>query len=376
MFFHNFKYELFVSLRVKEIIIWLILFPIVLGTFFKIAFTGIYEKSTKFSVIPTAIVETETDPIFRQVIDSVTDSDDPLLKVTYTNEEKALEMLKKGDVKGIIYSGEKKTLTVSEDGIDQTVLKSFIEQYTTEEKIITDSIMNDPASAADVIAALSDEVSSCTEIPLTTGNTDNMIQYFYNLIAMVAMYGSITGLHITIQNQANLSALGARKSCSPTPKSISLLASLAGSFIVQTICMIICVSFLAFVLKVDFGSRLPLVYLSAIIGGLVGITMGFFIGSVGRFSNDGKVGILMAFSMLCCFLSGLMVGDMKAIIAKNIPWLNNINPAAVISDSFYCLNIYSDYSRFITKIITMLIISAFFTILGLILSRRKKYASL
>ena len=67
---------------------------------------------------------------------------------------------------------------------------------------------------------------------------------------------------------------------------------------------------------------------------------------------------------------------MKAIIAENIPWFNNINPAAVISDSLYCLNIYNDYERFTVKIITMLIISAIFVLLGFVLSRRKKYASL
>ena len=48
-------------------------------------------------------------------------------------------------------------------------------------------------------------------------------------------------------------------------------------------------------------------------------------------------------------LIGLMMGNMKAVIAEKIPGFNNINPAAVISDSFYCLNIYEDYDRFITK---------------------------
>jgi ABC-2 type transport system permease protein len=80
--------------------------------------------------------------------------------------------------------------------------------------------------------------------------------------------------------------------------------------------------------------------------------------------------------MFLCFLSGLMVGNMKAIVAEKVPWLNNINPVAVISDSFYCLNIYENYDRYITKMITMAIITVIFISLGIISSRRKTYASI
>ena len=376
MFLHNLKYEIKTGLRAKDLIFWLMVFPVVLGLFFKIAFDGIYEKTTQFSTVPAAVVETEENEIFHSVIDTIEDSDEPLLSVTYTDDENALELLKSGDVTGIIYVGEKLSVTVAGAGIEETILISFVEQYTTQEKIIRDIIEKDPFKAEAVVSALSEEVSVLNEIPLTDGNTDNFAQYFYNLIAMVALYGTLTGIHITIGNQANLSALGARKNCSPTPKSISLAASLLGRYLVQTVCMIICVTFIHFVLKIDLGNKIPLVYLSSIIGGTVGVSMGFFVGSIGNLKEELKVGVSVAFSMLLCFLSGLMVADMKAIIAENIPWLNSINPAAVISDSFYCLNIYNDYERFTIKIITMLITSAIFVLLGFVLSRRKKYASL
>jgi ABC-2 type transport system permease protein len=140
--------------------------------------------------------------------------------------------------------------------------------------------------------------------------------------------------------------------------------------------MVICVSYLAFVLKVDFGDRLWLVYPSAILGGITGVSFGFFVGSLARVSEKAKGAILVSISMLLCFCSGLMMGNMKAVIAENIPWFNNINPAAVISDCFYCLNIYEDYDRFISKLITMAAISVMFIVLGFVTSRRKKYASI
>ncbi len=100
MFLHNFKYELKIFLRSKSMILWLILFPIVLGTLFKIAFASIYEKTTVFSPIPTAIVETGENQVFQEVLTAVSGEDESLLDVTRTDEETALAMLKNGDVEG------------------------------------------------------------------------------------------------------------------------------------------------------------------------------------------------------------------------------------------------------------------------------------
>ncbi len=376
MFWHNFIYEIKSSLRVKDLVIWLMIFPIFLGSVFKMGFDGLYEKDTAIDPIPVAIVENGGNKVFDEVIKTVSDADEPLIRPEYLSEDDALKKLRDSKVIGIIYSGEEIKLTVSDDGLKQSVLKTFLEQYKIREKIITDTLANDPTKVQSVVESLSGEVASTAEIPLTNGNTDPYIQYYFNLIAMVALYGSQTGLHISIGNAANLSSLGARRNCSPTPKSISMLATLLGSFIVQSVCMLICVTFVAFVLKVDFGSRLPLVYAASILGGIMGVSIGFCIGSAGSMSVKVKSGILMAVSMVLCFMSGLMAANMKPLLAAKLPWLNNINPAAVVTDAISALNLYSDYSVFTGKMVTMLIITAVFSLGGFILTRRKKYASL
>ena len=376
MFFHDLKYMLLSGFRVKSFLFWLMLFPILLGTLFKVAFGNVYENDVLFRSVPTAVVETGSDPVFHQVIDSLEEADEPLLDVEYTDEENAMKLMKEGKISGIIYVGDKLSLSVTEQKMEQVILKTFVEQYSVNEKVIKDTAEKDPSKIQAVVDKLSEDVSACRDIPMTHGDPDIYVQYFYNLIAMVAMYGSVTGLHVTVHNQANLSALGARKNCSPTPKSVSLLADLAGSYIMQSACMILCVTYTHFVLKIDFGDRLPLVYVAAILGGILGVSFGFFFGAVNRFSFEAKIGIVMAVSMFSCFLSGLMMGQMKGIIAEHIPWLNKINPATVVADSLFSLNMYSDYSRFISRITTMLIITAVCTATGIIISRRKKYADL
>lgn len=376
MFLHSLKYELISGIRVKDVIFWLILFPIVLGTLFKVAFGSIYEKTTKFSAVPIAVVDNGDNQIFRSVLDEITGESDPLFKVFYTSEDEAKSKLKAEEVFGIIYAGSKLSLTVADEGIEQTIISSFLRQYGVQEKIITETILNHPEKLEEVVSALNSSVSSSKDIPLTDGNTDYYISYFYNLIAMVALFGSMTGLHISIGSQGNLSELGARRCCSPVPKSISIVSGLIGSFILQAICTIIAISYLAFVLKVDFGNRLPLVYLSGIIGGIMGVSMGFMVGSFGRMNLGIKTAIALTVSMLSCFFSGLMIGNMKAVVAEKAPWFNEINPAALISDTFYCLNVYSGYDRYIHKNITMLVISVVFAAIGFLLTRRRKYASL
>ena len=55
------------------------------------------------------------------------------------------------------------------------------------------------------------------------------------------------------------------------------------------------------------------------LGCLIGVSLGFFVGSLGKMREGVKIGILLAVSMTCCFLSGLMNNTMKDIVEKNIP---------------------------------------------------------
>ena len=382
MFFHHFKYDFLTCIRNKGLIFWLILFPAVLGTLFKVAFSGLYDSVAVFKAIPVAIVTVEENAVFDEVISAISDGEEALFSVTETDETTALELLETKQIMGIIYVSEKLELTVgsaekmnSSSAIQQSIIKGFVEQYEIQKSIIMDTVTNSPEKLESVIEAMSADIAPNSSVPLTEGNTDSMLSYFYNLMAMVALFGSVTGLHIATCSQGNLSALGARKCCSPVNKLVATIASPCGSTLAQSICTIISTTYLV-ILGIDFGTRLPLVYLAGIVGSIMGVSLGFFIGSFGTANEDVKNGVSMTISLVCCFFSGLMVSNMKAVVAMYAPWFNEINPAAVISDAFYCLNIYSDYERFTEKIITMLVMAVIFTLGGFVLTRRKRYASL
>ncbi|MBQ8971286.1 MAG: ABC transporter permease [Lachnospiraceae bacterium] len=281
---------------------------------------------------------------------------------------------------GSFIPNNKISIWVRRSGASQTTIKKMAEMY---QNILVSA--NDIAKSAsegggnngkDFAQAMETGDSLVKELPLTNGNTDPLASYMYNLIAMVAIFGSLVGLTIAFDGQANLSAVGARRSCSGMKKLSSILASLTGCFISEILCVFISIIFLVVVLKVDFGERLPLVYLGGIFGAAVGISLGFFVGATGRGSQGAKTGILMALNMFMLFLSGAMVPGIRESIMLYAPVINDLNPAAVICDSFYYLSMDEDLTRFFGKLVSMLLFAAVFTLLGFMLTRRKKYASL
>ena len=403
MFLHHLKYEIKMHVRSKEVIIWMVLFPILLGVFYKVAFGSIYAR-TSFSTIPVAVVEHTPDQLFHQVTDSIGESETPMMKMVYCSDTEADEMLKKGDVRGIIvidpaeadepaagsnilsaFAGNSLSSTclslkVRGNGMEQTMLKSFIESYMNQQQMMRSMFAEDASGALshinEIVRVMNSEAAAIRQVPLTTGNTDPFALYMYNLVAMVSIFGTMGALTIAQNNQANLSAIGARRSCSGTPKLISVLASLTDNYLVHSLCVVFCITFLKLVLGVDFGSRLPLVYLTGICGGIMGVSLGFMIGSIGKWGLNGKVGLCMAMNMSLCFMSGLMVSNMKALIATKVPIVNSLNPAAVVCDALYYLNMDTDLTRYYGKLLTLGAFTVVFVLVGFLMTRRRKYASL
>jgi ABC-2 type transport system permease protein len=86
--------------------------------------------------------------------------------------------------------------------------------------------------------------------------------------------------------------------------------------------------------------------------------------------------INIALALFGSFLSGLMFGGLKYVIEEKIPIINRLNPATVITDALYSLNIYDTYDRYITCMITLVIYCVIFCSASYFITRRESYASL
>lgn len=375
MFFHIFKYTVLTTVRNKAGMFWLLAFPIILGTFFNLAFSSIFEKDEKFNAIPVAVVTEQKNEAFESALKQVSEGDDKLFTVMYTDEKKALELLENDKISGVIYENAELSLTVNEEGLKPTIIKYFLDQYKTNEAIIIDTVKTDPTKLETVMASMTKEVHSF-ENESSDSTNDSYVQYFYNLMAMAALYCALSGLTIMTGIQGNLSDIGARRCVCPVSRLTTITASLFAIGLVSVVVNMAALAYFILVLGVDFGENIPAIIGITAMGSLLGTSVGFFVGSIGRGSENTKTGITLAVTMFCCFCSGLMVGTMKQVIEKFAPWFNRINPAVLISQSYCALNIYSTNDRLYSYLITMAVMTAVLTLLGFILTRRQKYASL
>lgn len=361
---------------------WNLLFPIALATMFYAAFSGL-KSDEMFKAIPVAVIleESDTPSAFKEVTDSLNEpGDDRFLDVIYTTKEDALSLLEQKEIVGILYEGTPVTLTVSAEmssvKLEQSILNCFVERYNMQYHAIEQLAISHPENLEEAAKALSQDTAYNTQTSYSDGDMDEMITYFFNLIAMTCLFAAMGGMQIAICSQANLSSLGARKEVSPIPKPISYLGALCATFLSQFLCVSVSLLYMLCILKINFGSELPYVFLTAFLGCVTGVSFGFCIGCIGRLSEGVKMGILMCVDMSFCFLSGLMAGNIRIYIEKVCPWFNRINPAALISDSFYSLTVYQSHSRYFRNSVTLVFISALFCLCGFLIVRRKKYAAL
>ena len=388
MFFHEFVYELKRVVRQKEELFWVLLFPMILGTMFYVAFGNLNNTTENFHTIPVAVcIEDEAaGKPFLEVMDALSeDGDTPLVSVTETDWEDAMKRLEEDEVRGIFQVGEEVTLSCAQAqnnnanatlSIEQSILEAVLREYKANMAAILEIMEKKPEKLTEAVSLISSQASYGKELSLTPGNMDAIIQYYFNLIAMACLFTSFAGAFVAINNQANLSALGARKCVSPMGKFLSVTAQLLSCLLVQFISVAVNVLYLFYVIKVDFGTALPNLLFTSFIVCIMGVSFGFFIGCIGRLSENVKMGIMIASSMLCCFLSGLMIGNMRVVIEDFCPFINDVNPAVLISDSFLTLNIYGFGERYGANLAFLLLFAVFFVTAGCLMIRRKNYASL
>ncbi len=381
MFWHSFKYSLKTTLRDRVQMFWSFIFIILLGTLFRATFGNAYEKSELvYDIKVIAYIEDEfimenvTTIIENITVDEA--GEKKLFNITYASSmEEAEELFDKSGA-GLLYSEEGNLkLIVKESGIDESILSGVVSQY---HQIIT--VMKDVADKpvevqAAVMEQLMSEASKNVEKSISDANMDAFGQYFFNLITMGCLMAATAGVTFTIKNQANLSNLGARKNLGGAGTFARTFGGLAAIWLVLSIVTILAFGYLL-IIGVDFGTRIPAVILTIIVGNLLGLSAGYFVGSIGKLSKSVKDSIAVLFSVFTCFLSGLMIMDMRMLIELNCPIINDINPAIWISDAFYSLVIYDTYDRYIQNMIIMTVFSLACLVGGVILGRRKQYASI
>ena len=339
MFYQNLKYSLKILLRNKALIFWTFAFPIILGLFFNLAFQNI-EKKEQLQVIDIAIINSNdynNNKIVKESLNELTKGKNKLFNIQLTDEKTSKDLLKNNKIIGYLTFKENQVnITVKNSGVEETILKQVLEQIQTNSKIINKKVEKEISEQVATNKKINYEqiyqnaLSLLNENNIKINNISNknlsytMIEY-YTLIAMACLYGALISMFIINYQLPNMNSTGKRISASP------------------------------------------------ICGALSGLSLGVATSTLFKTNENAKTGIIIAITMLFCFLSGMMGITMKYIIDKNIPLLNMINPANMITDALYSLYYYNTFDRFYKDILSLLIFSFIMILISIKGLRRQKY---
>lgn len=390
MFVHNFKYALKTLFGNKMLIFWTFAFPIILGTFFNMAFSDI-ESSEKLEIIDIAIVNNEDlkkDEVLKQVFERLSDkrSEEQLFRAKYVNQNEAKKLLLDDKISGyILVNGENVKVVVATSGINQTILKYTVDEILQIKKMIHDSVENEirtQMASGDFNANYEKIYNEAVSLAqnqkvkiknISRSNLSYTMIEFYTLIAMACMYGGILGMAAINNNLPNMTKIGKRVGVSPVSKWKLVLSSVLAGYVTQLIGIALLFVYTIFVLKVDYGNNLPFIILLALAGCLAGLSMGIAIGTLLKSGENTKTGIVIGVTMLGSFLSGMMGITMKYIVDTHLPFVNKINPVAMITDGFYSLYYYDTLNRYFFNVTSLFVFAFIMISLSFISLRRQTY---
>ncbi len=378
---HLFRYRFLQIIRNFPNMFWALLFPIILGTLFYLSFGSAGLESTgesSWDEVKVAVVKDRgTSENARAFEEFLAQMDGEMLDIQdISTESEALKALNEETISGIFYVRDTPSLTVAKNGLNESILTSVLESYNQNAAMFREIAMTRPEKLMDALNALDDYRNTTAEVSLGGKDLDPNVQYFFALVAYACLSGAFLGVQSSVDGQANISALGARRSITPTHKLTLILIDMTVLFMIHFFNILILCLYVTRVLGVSLGDDIGALLLVDFMGSMIGVCLGVAIGCLARISYGMKMGVCVLFTLFPGFLAGLMFGNMKNIIELHCPLINRINPAAVLSDAFYCMGIYNDMERFTRCLVILAVMSTLLLTVAFLGIRRERYDSI
>lgn len=205
------------------------------------------------------------------------------------------------------------------------------------------------------------------------------VRFYYALLAMTALMSMTFATTTVCATQANLSALGMRRSLAPLSRFNQLMGGFLASWLCASVSMVVATLYVHFVCKVDFGGRWPVLVLALLLASLTANALGTLIGSLPKLTSGVKIGITTALSCVLSIFSGLYgTGAMNLSdwTQRNAPGFAIVNPTQQITNLFYDLLHYDSYAPSLRTSGILLAMTVLALTLSTIFLRRQRYEHL
>lgn len=371
---HLFK----ITLSDKISIFWVLLFPIILGTFFMLAFEGLKNKDnfTSIKVAFVGDVDKSESSLYSIMEDLPYESEQSevtnmfLLSEVATKEE-AEQQLNDKEIKGYIYNDE---LYIYKNGMSETVIKTVMEIYYKAFDQATALVENTALTYPEAFARVFKENNLFEE---TGEKTSSLLEsYYYSVLGMAIMLASSFSLVGTAFILPNQTEIGKRIAISPQSKIKNLLLILFVNFVIMMSIFILILLYFKFVVGIPFHYPVRVIIIT-FLGALFALALGFSENILmSKLSFNTKVGINTTIGVFGGFLSGMMFQPMKYFTEKYIPFLKYINPVNLITDGLLSIEQYNHHIRYYINLGCLALFTIILITLSALKFRREKYESL
>ncbi len=362
--------------RNRQSIFWCYLFPILLASCFFFAFNNLW-KAEDYETIKIALVsEEKADENFGKVLNSAKMSDTLMFDVKNCDSETAKQLLEDGKIEAYIVGTKEPELHIKENGLNQTIIKSFLDNYRQRAGAIAIILKENPKAIENGLMNDVMQYDNFVKEESDGKRPQSLLTYFYALLAYTCIYAASWGLDEVVNIQANLSNRGARISVSPVNKMKLFFCNLMAAFTAHLGSLSLLFLYMYYIIKVDFGDNILYLLLICLLGSLAGLSIGGTVGVWVKKREEFKEAILTIAILGGSFLSGMMIADMKYVIAEKFPLLAYINPVNLVADGMYSLYYYNTYEHYYLDVAILGIITVVLGIVSYIGIRRKNYASI
>ncbi|WP_302718473.1 ABC transporter permease [uncultured Senegalimassilia sp.] len=406
LFFHTVR----MLVRQRDVLVWVIAFPLVLATLFHVMFAN-FDEYYRADPVSCAVVADENyhatrAMFFREMLQQVSvEGDDQLLDVhEAANADEARNLVLSGDAAAVI--------TVDDEGLpsmdvsplasrtlDQTIVRAVLDRYRqlyAEMKQVflaqagaadlqapptdaqLEAFAQTPGADQAVQAFMADAVGT-QQVDVLRVASSGTVRYYYALMGFAALMSITVAIHSVSAVRANTSAVGARRQVSGTSVTRQLAVSMAASFAVVFACLLLAFAYMRLVLGVEFGGRDGLAVVAIAACALMSVGFGAVLGALPGMPVAGKVGLATGITCLCALFAGLYGEPAMQLadqISQTAPWAVLINPAAQAANAFYDLTYYDSLAPFFSTVGVLVAMAAAFFVAAALLMRGHNYERL
>ena len=361
-------------LRTKEVIFWMLIFPIILITTFNTIISNIDMGETmetaSLDIVKTAEMKNDQTPL-----EKIGEKNGKNLKLIKLNEKKAKKMLQRGKLQAYILPKPKKktgrynyTMVVSSMEDKQFFLKFYLDTVKHYENVTFR--IKSPVFLSHRRYIKDKPVSE------SQAETNPNVVAIFAMMAMVCLNGIRMGVDEIAVQEADQSTIAARLFMMPLSKIGRFFSSGAASLAIQLIFVVMLVFYCTYIIDIGLKKEFLRFSVLMIIGTAVSYFIGTTFGSLLRISVNVKENLATIANLILSGMAGMYSESIKNFIDTNFAFANKVNPAAIVTNGFYSLYYYDDYGVFNKSLLDIGILGTVMFFITLIAVRRCEYDSI